>query len=277
MATYDDLKVIVDQLRQENSELRNKQTLEPKISLPAKYDGNKSEFRSFVSQVRLIFQLQPNRYSSDFVKTGFIGTLLVGPAAAWFSSLFETDSHCLYDLNLFFEEFSTNFGDFDRVTVAANKIHALRQGSQSASTYASQFRQLSCDLKWGEDALIDIFRRGLRDDVKDLLLTLPFPNTLNEAISFAVRCDNRLTERRTEKSTRNGPMRNNYPVNQQHPVPMEVDMTKEQSKFSKKLTVEEKERRRRLNLCMYCGEGGHYLDKCPKKSDNLGKGRVRPL
>ena len=32
----------------------------------------------------------------------------------------------------------------------------------------------------------------LRDNVKDMLLTLPDPQTLNEAISQAVKCDNRL-------------------------------------------------------------------------------------
>ena len=279
MTTIDDLRTIVDELQRENSELRNRQSSEPKVSLPAKYNGNKSDFRSFVSQVRLIFQLQPHRYHSDFIKTGFIGTLLVGPAASWFATLFETNSQSLYNLDLFFQEFGENFGDFDRVTVAANKIHSLRQGYQSASAYASDFRQVSCDLKWGEDALVDMFRRGLHDEVKDLLLTLPYPKTLNEAISFAVRCDNRLTERRMERIRRRSPKILEYPPfqQQQHPVPMEVDMANELLKFSKKLSAQEKERRRRENLCMYCGGEGHFVDKCPKKSETLKKVRVRPF
>ena len=44
------------------------------------------------------------------------------------------------------------------------------------------------------------FLYGLRNDVKDLLLTFPEePKSLTEAISRAVRCDNRLFERRSER------------------------------------------------------------------------------
>ena len=44
------------------------------------------------------------------------------------------------------------------------------------------------------------FRYGLRNDVKDLLLSFPKkPKSLTEAMSRAVRCDNRLFERRSER------------------------------------------------------------------------------
>ena len=44
------------------------------------------------------------------------------------------------------------------------------------------------------------FRYGLQNDVKDFLLTFPEePKSLTEAISRAVRCDNRLFERRSER------------------------------------------------------------------------------
>ncbi|RKP33371.1 hypothetical protein BJ085DRAFT_5829, partial [Dimargaris cristalligena] len=75
----------------------------------------------------------------------------------------------------------------------------LRQGSSPASTYGYEFRQLACDVPWGDAALIDKFCFGLRGDVKDLLLIMPDPATLSEAIPQAVRCDNCLYERRQEK------------------------------------------------------------------------------
>ena len=37
--------------------------------------------------------------------------------------------------------------------------------------YAADFRLLARDIPWDEGALIDQFRHGLRNDVKDLLLT----------------------------------------------------------------------------------------------------------
>ena len=48
----------------------------------------------------------------------------------------------------------------------------------------------------------DQFREGLRNNVKDLLLTFhDDPKSLTEAISRVVRCDNRLFERRSEMPT----------------------------------------------------------------------------
>ena len=46
------------------------------------------------------------------------------------------------------------------------------------------------------------FYWGLKDDVKDLLLSLPDLQTLNEAISQAVKCDNRLFQRRQDQRSR---------------------------------------------------------------------------
>jgi hypothetical protein len=47
---------------------------------------------------------------------------------------------------------------------------------------------------------MDQFRQGLRNNVKDLLLTFyEDPKSLTEAISRVVRCDNHLFERRSER------------------------------------------------------------------------------
>ncbi len=173
--------------------------LEPQISLPEKFDGTRLKFRGFVSQVRLIMQLHPRRYFDDTTRVGFVGTLLTGTAAAWFAPILETSSPLLQDFNAFMAEFEAVFGDSDKAKTSANKLHRLQQGTRSAIVYTSEFRQLACDVNWGEAALIDQFRCGLRDDVQDLLLTLVDPSSFSEAITQALRCDNRLFERRQEK------------------------------------------------------------------------------
>jgi len=75
------------------------------------------------------------------------------------------------------------FGDSDKARTLANKLWRLQQGTRSAIVYASKFRQLACDVNWGEAALIDQFRCGLRDDVQDLLLTLADLSSFSEAIT----------------------------------------------------------------------------------------------
>ncbi|RKO83268.1 hypothetical protein BDK51DRAFT_39730 [Blyttiomyces helicus] len=73
--------------------------------------------------------------------------------------------------------------------LGTNRLHqplGSPTGFTPASTYASEFRQLAFDVPWGDAALKDQFRFGLRGDVKDLLLTMPDPATLPEAITQAL-------------------------------------------------------------------------------------------
>jgi hypothetical protein len=86
------------------------------------------------------------------------------------------------------------FGETDRQQVTLDKIYSLQQGNRVASSYASEFRQLACELEWGDHTLRDQFRRGLRSDVKNLLISISKQTSLSEAITQAVRCDNRLFE-----------------------------------------------------------------------------------
>ncbi len=123
--------------------------------------------------------------------------------------------------------------------------------------------------------MINQFRCGLRDDVQDLLLTLADPSSFSEAITQAIRCDNRLFERRQEKKvTSNAQLWNNRPttlplVPQTTPVARSASfgptsMQIDAAKF-KPLTEAEKLRRRTNNLCVYFGNPGHIDHQCPQK------------
>ena len=241
----------------------------PKISLPDKFDGNRRKFRGFVNQVKLVFQMQPNTYLTDKIKIGFIGSLLSGPALDWFAPLMERSSPLLSDMKEFSAQFEATFGDTDKARTAAIKIRSLRQGNRPAASYASEFQQLACDLNWDDAALMDQFRSGLRGDVKDLLISFQDPADLNAAITMAIRCDNRLFERRQERQLEVTPMVGSTgttmsPLPRLSPSqandPMQVDAVQ-----FKPLTNDEKERRCRNNLCLYCGGSGHMVRNCPLK------------
>jgi hypothetical protein len=194
------LEAIVQALRQQGPSGHDS-LKEPKLSLPAMFDGNRSQFRGFFNQVRLVLQMHPSRYPTDASRVGLVGTLLTGSALSWFAPLLEKGSPILQDFDTFIKEFQACFGDTDSVRTAINKIRRLHQGDRPTSAYASNFRLLACgDIPSDEEALMDQFCFALRDDVKDLLLTFhEDPKSLTEAISLAVRCDNRLFERRLER------------------------------------------------------------------------------
>ena len=243
-------------------------TREPKASMPDKFDGTRANFRGFVQQVRLYLRLYPSRYPDGFTQVAFIGTLLSGNARSWFAPLLEKDSPILYNLEAFMERLTAAFGDSDRERVAERKIQNLRQGSRSAAIYAAEFQQLTCDLDWNDKAYMTRFRYGLRDDVKNLLITMPKVDTLEELISQAITCDNRLFELRQERrsSWRNDGAVTAYlrsPENHSTgPEPMQIDAVR-----FKTLTQEEKKRRMEEGLCLYCGEEGHKVGNCPNKQN----------
>ncbi len=165
------------------------------------------------------------------------------------------------------EEFSKTFGERDRALIAITKLRTLQQRSRPASAYVAEFQQLACDFDWNDTALITMFRWGLRDDIKTLLLNLPKPTILSEAITQAIDCDNRLFEQRQERRLFFGSYRADYtaPTRQTSsststPEPMQINTLR-----VRKLTEEEKERRHREHLCFYCGGKDHNLNNCPLK------------
>jgi hypothetical protein len=98
---------------------------EPKISLPEKFNGTRPKFQGFISQVRLIIQLHPRRYSDDTTGIGFVGTLFAGIAAAWLAPILEISSPFLQDFDAFMAKFEAVFGDSDKARTLANKLRRL--------------------------------------------------------------------------------------------------------------------------------------------------------
>uniref|UniRef100_A0A673A0W1 DUF4939 domain-containing protein n=1 Tax=Sphaeramia orbicularis TaxID=375764 RepID=A0A673A0W1_9TELE len=67
-------------------------TEEPNIPPPSKYSGNPDTCRSFCTQIRLIFDSQPRRFSCESAKIAYVASLLEGPPLSFFNSLMEQNS-----------------------------------------------------------------------------------------------------------------------------------------------------------------------------------------
>ena len=204
---------------------------------------------------------------------GLIGSLLKGSALDWFSPLLEKDAPEMHDHVAFILELESCFGETDKQRIAVSKLRNMRQGSCPASVYASEFRRVAVDVEWDDLALRDCFRYGLRDDVKDLLLTMEDSDSLAEIIKSAIRCDNRLFERRQERRARD--TRSPPPTQvssspktlmEQNEIatPMQVD----RSTIRGPLSAAEKRRRMEERLCLYCGGPNHIARLCPVKRGN---------
>ena len=60
----------------------------PKIALPEKFHGKRSEFNAFLGQLGLQFTNHPEHYASSMNRMKLFGSLLEGQAKLWFTANF---------------------------------------------------------------------------------------------------------------------------------------------------------------------------------------------
>lgn len=266
------LNVLNERILYLESQRASSSGLPPKICLPEKFDGTISKYRDFVVSIENVFVLNGSRYPTDEIKVRFIGTLLSRDALSWFRGLVESQSELLKSYGDFMNEFKLLFDDPLKQRHARSTIDRLKQGKGSVLTYSAKFRRLASDTGYNNDALTEHFRKGLNDDVKDVLATCTDePTDLEQLIPFCIRVDNRLFDRRLERSgTRFSGKMNFRPTAQssgmQSATPMDLDAMKVTGE-GKKLTPEERQRRIQNKLCLYCGEAGHRLAACPSRKN----------
>lgn len=148
----------------------------------------------------------------------------------------------------------------------------MRQGSGSVSAFSIDFRILATECGWDDKALQGIYYRGLSEEVKDELAARDETANLEALISLSIRLDNRLRERRRERNVKS---RNFVPTFQSRashlpdlpaPSPQVSSTSEEPMQLGRMtLTQEERQRRFREGLCLYCGQAGHILRSCPKR------------
>ena len=241
---------------------------EPKVSLPDKYSGTRKDYRGFINQLELVFRLQPSRYFSDGAKIATLGTLLTGNALSWYIPFLEKPENyqeVLASWPLFKVMMAKTFGEIDQVSISANKLRKLTQGSGMVSFYAAEFRQLAVDLDWNESALIDQYRFGLSDSVKDMLIHYDYPTALDDFVDLSIKIDNRLYEHRMDRR-RNNRFGIDAPAPRPSisaPTPRAFDAMDVDSLRRGPLTPAERDHRFKNGLCIVCGKSGHMKANCP--------------
>ncbi|XP_051563312.1 uncharacterized protein LOC127446447 [Myxocyprinus asiaticus] len=99
-----------------------------------------------------------------------------------------------------------------------------------------------------------LFRQGLNTDVQSELACRDEDRTLDQFIDLAIRIDNLIRSRRPNRFT--SPLsQTNQPSD--NAEPMQVGRTH--------LSTEERERRIRNHLCLYCGQVEHLRADCPTR------------
>lgn len=247
---------------------------EPHVSLPERYSGDLGSCQAFLTQVSLIFRLQPLSFASEQSKVAFLIGLLAGTAREWGTSVWEQQSPICDSYPAFTAEMKKVFDHPVRGREASHRLTSLRQGSRSVAEYAVEFRTLAAGSGWNDKALQGIFYAGLTEGMKDELATKDESPSFDKLVDLAINLDNRVRERRRERSSRSELVRAAVPhrpasTSQRpslpEPEPMQLGRAL--------LSSQEKQARRDANACLYCGKTGHYLASC---SLRLGKAEAQP-
>lgn len=259
-----------------------------KIYPPSTFTGVRAHSKSFLGQCELVFNTQPTIYNDDTKKINFACSYLRDNAFTWYltSDLAKPDNKNTYAK--FCELFLTAFGDTDLESKAKMELRALKQRG-SCANYTTEFNRIASNTLYNDAAKLDLYHLGLKDEVKDLLLTMEPSDDLKTYQKNAIRCDDRLYQRRIEKKSHPFTKSDRYynpsehsrhrqperpsrstPDHDSGPTPMDIDNMK---LVNGHLSVEERRRRFENQLCMYCGKPGHLTRSCPQKLS--GKSRFQ--
>jgi Retrotransposon gag protein len=246
---------------------------EAKVNAPEAFDGRSaSNLRDFLTQVRIVFHLQPSKFLNGTIKVRYTCSYLRGSAFSWIQPYLDMDDPPAWmdDFTLFAAEITKVFGDPDIIGSATRSLRKLRQ-TGSVASYASEFRRHSTLLSWGEQALISQFYEGLKGPIKDELVREGRQTELSVLIDLATRIDTRLYERSLERGDTS---RSSIPATRQHLRGHAAPTTTTSFRSNpaqrpvsrrpfQRLSEEQREHRRKNNLCMYCGAQDHAVHECP--------------
>jgi len=280
-----------------------------RLNKPEVFSGIRSKTNTFINQVEDYLLLQDP--ATDKQKIIITSSFLRGTAQDWAQVRRAKGIDLLY-FSDWLKEFKDAFTDFNQADGAADKLSRLKQ-TGSVIQYKTQFDQIAFFTGYNDTALRFAYKRGLKDEIKDLLVTRPKPNNIEELQKYSLEIGERLFQNKIEQrnsrynssnykirndnyynkgnnSNKNYKNNNNYNNNyhnfnnnnnnnnnksynidtniqESESVPMELDQITRIP--HRKLSDEEKSRRRREKLCLYCGipgcPGNSNLNNCTKK------------
>jgi len=177
-----------------------------KLRDPDPFSGKREELYNFIASCRLKFAMEHHNFTDEFLKIGWASTHFTGTPKSWFSTLFTVNQDLpqedwppeLRTFSGFVKKLNELYGDPNLVSSKARELVALRQ-TTSVTEYIAQFKTIAQFLQWNDDALKEIFKKGLKTLVGDAIaLREEEPATLQEYMDVSNRIDIRLQQRRLD-------------------------------------------------------------------------------
>ena len=165
-----------------------------KLNPPKPFDGTRSDYRSFMTQLILIFKSDPDQFQDHETKIGYTASYLTGSAKEWFQPHMNETTGDMIDFPTwatFTTALKATFDDSDAYQTAQRKIEGLKQGQQDCSSYHAAFVPLATILNMDVRTRISFFQRGLQNELrKALSYRDTLPDTFDAFVQMCIRIDN---------------------------------------------------------------------------------------
>lgn len=274
-----------------------------RINPPQEFHGKRKEVSSFLAQCQIVFKADQSHFLNDENKLNTAISYLRGDAFKWYESIIREHGP-FSEYSTFAESLKTTFGNYTEVSPdkAMYDLIKCRQ-STSVQSFVTAFQLKAARLPTNttDHTKMFHFKDGLKKQIRDHINNLrPQPNSLTELMKIATEYDDNIHSsfyQSTSDTFSSSASTSNYssdnhsthsPSNHTH-IPTlssthhneDVEMTEVRStnvKPFKKLTPEEKQRRKDAHLCIYCGEqncpGSRDVNKCTKLIKNQQSGKA---
>ena len=300
------LKTVIAEIKdmsakQQHSILSTSQPrLSPKHPDPDKFSGNKDDLLQFTTQLNLKLNINADHFTVPKSNIAYAISRLEGNALAQVLPHVKSATEVnIESIDAFLKILEVAFGDPDKKGTAQRKIRSLRQTHRPFHEYLADFQRYIVDTGYDDEAKLASLIDGLSQELKSMLVYIPTPKTMEEAIGTFQSLENRRkmfagntynpgnTTRRTTLLT-TGNLASNasttsstrtttqttstttprapstiYPAssvsNYTAPDPMDLSSSRPRGPLS----TAERERRISLGLCLYCGGSGHVARNCP--------------
>ena len=258
------------------------------------FTGKKGEdLEAFLFQLKE--HLETTRVLDNTLQVRVAGMALRGPAKTWYTYVRNPatpENEQVKTFKEFEDGIRAHFTPIDPIKIARDQLADLKQ-TGSVRDYTALFRQLNTRIPTlSEDERLDRYIRGLKPRTrKEVEIREPASyddaTRLAEKLDVAFeraytsdRCDRSDRSDRRPQSTRHYPSRSDSSYTAGHSSgsdPMILGTMQGPKKGP--LTQQEKDRRKAMGLCLYCGDKNHDIDTCtlkPKGRPNHFSGPRNP-
>ncbi|XP_054857093.1 formin-1-like [Eublepharis macularius] len=220
------------------------------IKLEATFDGDTHKLGFFVVQALQVFNRWGYLFLDEESRVTHLASRLEGRAAEWYVTLYYSGAPELNTLQDFIATLRAKYEDPLEEERTRTELQTLRQGSQPVREYAAKFRQLAAKCPHCEEGTkIVMFRNGMNPRLLNPALMQDDPPTLMGWIQLACEVENRTQVVRLVEQQQAMGYRRPPPVARgAHGVPPVRGA---------------RETRWRQDLCLQCGNSGHFAAECP--------------